>query len=192
MISPRPSAPALMSASSCAAAFAPNPGPTSRNVMLVNIANRSLCRLARMAASCCSKPLAGRAAGVDHHLHVDRVHGRARPRRSRPPRSAAADVRGCRRPETSPAAPDAAARRAWSAACTRGCWAAGLRAAGLPPDGAGSGRAAAVRRPTATARSKRREDGPEAYTHGVKNIAASRKPNSVLCLRVAAFAALRR
>ena len=53
MISPSPSAPALMSASSCCAIFWPPPGARSRTLMAVNITIRSLYRLALIASSAC-------------------------------------------------------------------------------------------------------------------------------------------
>ncbi len=91
MISPRPSAPALMSASSCAAAFGAEArsdvaesdvGEHHEAVLVLAGANRGELLL---------EPFAGRAAGVDHHLHVDGIH-----RRDDRARSTSSEVSGRR------------------------------------------------------------------------------------------------
>ena len=91
-ISPTPTAPALMSASSCLTALSAQPGPTLRKSTPASTRKRSLCGLALIACERPREPLARRVVGAHADAQVQRVHRRHDALRSPPASSAIAGV----------------------------------------------------------------------------------------------------
>ena len=134
--SPTPTAPAFTSASSCATALSPQPGPTLRKSMPASTRNAVLVRAGVDAPEASARDDRRRVVGGHQHdAQVQLVHRRHDAGDGLAASSATAGVRGRQSPETSPSAPGASRSPAWIAAGSRRCSAPAYPAPGTSRGG---------------------------------------------------------